>query len=72
MDGVVVFGKRLLKKVGPKPVQFGEPFAQETKELGISLFLRAAFDDHRREFGFLAGRELDFHQLVSCLLEVET
>lgn len=39
MDRVVILGKGLLEEIGPQSVQFGEPFANQTIELGIGPLL---------------------------------
>ena len=46
MDGVVVFGKRSLKQVGPETVNLGKSFSNKTVELGVCALLRATLDDH--------------------------
>lgn len=46
MDCVVVPLERLLEVFSPNPVQFAEPFANETVELGVGSFLRTTLHDH--------------------------
>ena len=53
MNCVVVLGEGLLEKVEPKSVELRKSFSNESKEFGVCLFLRAALDNHRRQFGFL-------------------
>lgn len=56
MDGLVVFGKRLLKEIAPQAVNLGEALANKAKELGIRLLLRATLDNHGRHLWLLACR----------------
>lgn len=50
MDCVVVFGKSSFIQVGPQTVNLGEPFTNQSVELGVRTLLRATLDDHGWEF----------------------
>lgn len=70
MDRLVVLLKRLLKQVAPQTVDLGEPLGNETKELCIRLFLRAALYNHRGHLGLLARGQVNLHKLVRCFFGV--
>ncbi len=59
VDRVVIFPECSLEKLRPQSIQLREPLADQAVEFGIGSFLRAAFDDHRGEFWFLTGWEID-------------
>lgn len=70
VDRLVVLDKGLLKEVAPQPIDLGETLADQAKELGVRLLLRATLDNHRGQLGFLADGQVDLHQLVNCFLWV--
>lgn len=72
MYGFVIFDERLFEQVCPHTVNLGESLSDETVELGVGLLLRTCFDDHGRQLGFLAHRQIDFGQLVYRFLRVHT
>ena len=50
VDGIIVFGERLLEVVTPNSADFAEPFADEAVELRVRALLRATFDYHVAKF----------------------
>lgn len=46
VNRIVVFGECRLKQVGPQTIDFSEPFSNQSVELGVCAFLRAALNDH--------------------------
>lgn len=56
VDSVVILDKRLFKQVAPESVDFCESLANQAKELGVCLFLRATLDDHGRQLRLLTRR----------------
>jgi hypothetical protein len=70
MDRVVIFGKSLLEQIAPEAVDLGKSLANEPKELGVCLFLRATLDNHRRKFRLHASWEFDFHQLMHSFFRI--
>lgn len=71
MNGIVIFGKRLLEEIGPEAVELCKALTNKPKELGVGLLLRAAFHQHRWQFVLLARRQVDLHELVNRFLEVQ-
>lgn len=69
---IVVFGERLLEKVCPQAIEFGESLTNQTKELGVCLFLRTTLNDHGWQLVFLSCWQLNLHQFVACFLEIQT
>jgi hypothetical protein len=72
VDGIIVLREGLLKQICPKPIDFGEPFANETIKFGEGAFLGAALNNHRGQFWLLPRRKRNFHQLVTALLRINT
>ena len=69
MDGVVVLCKHILKEFPPESVELAEALTNQPKELVVSAFLAAAFNDHARQLVFAASRKIDAHELVASFLE---
>jgi hypothetical protein len=70
MNSIVVFGKSGLEQVGPKTVDLGKSFSDQTVELGVCSFLGTTFDDHGWKFVLQPGRQVDLHQLVTTFFEI--
>jgi hypothetical protein len=70
VDRVIVFSERCFKQVGPEPVDLCKALADKTIELGVRSLLRAAFDNHGRQLGLLSRRQIDLHELVAALFEI--
>lgn len=72
VNSLVVLCKGLLEEIAPQTVDLGKALANHAKELGVSLFLGATLDNHRRQLGLLTDRQVDLHQLVNCFFWVGT
>lgn len=70
VDSIVILGKRLLKKIAPQTVDFGKSLANQSKKLGVCLFLRTTLDNHRGQFWLLTIRQINLHQLVNSFFGV--
>jgi hypothetical protein len=70
VDRLVVLSEGLGEEIGPKAVDLGKAFADETEELGVRLLLAAAFHHHGRQLVLLASWEVDLHELVDGFLGV--
>lgn len=73
VDGIIVFGERLLEVVTPNSADFAEPFTDEAVELGVRALLRATFDYHVAKFDLCSGfvsdsvsRAVNITHLVPC------
>jgi hypothetical protein len=69
VDRVVIFCEHVLKQFSPKPVEFAESLADQSKELVVSPLLTTTLDDHAGQFIFTACGKIDAHELVASFLE---
>lgn len=72
MNCVVVCCKGLLKKLGPKAIDFCESFSNQAIEFTVGTFLRAALNHHGTQFMLQAFRKSNLiRTLVSAgLLQI--
>jgi len=72
VDGAVVLGKRVVKLLHVRGVDVAEALGDEAVELEVRALLRAALDEHGAQLHLLPRPDLQLHQLVAALLNVQT